>query len=779
MNATRLRELAVGVLVLLAVMLSAHAQVKVSAIEIKHVGPAAANDQLVKATIRVKVGQNFIRTAVDDDVRNLYLTGFFHDIRVTEEATTEGVKLIYVLQGKPRVTEVKFQGNKKFTSEKLRKKLTFKVGDPLDQRKLFTDVQAIKERYQKSGYQKTEVKAVPSIDENAGRAIVTFEIVETPKVKIVDVVFDNAKAFPQKKLRKVVKTRRSWMFAFLTGAGKLKDDQLEEDKDRLADFYHNEGYIDFDLKEVKIEHVTTNKAIVHWVVSEGVLYKVGSLGFKGVTLFTTNDILQAMKMKVGTVFTPRALNKDVEAITDYYGARGYIDARVLARKIPNTQAGTMDLMYELVEGEKCYVGKVEIKGNVKTKDKVIRRELSVTPGEVFDMVKVKRSKARLEQMNYFERVDVRNEETEVRNERNLVVGVDEKGTGNFTVGAGFSTVDSLLGYAELTQGNFDLFKPPSFQGAGQKFRLRIQVGLERQDYLASFVEPWFLGRKLSLGVDLYHRNWGYLSSLYDEARTGARVSLSRALGSDFLIGSLSANIENIGINNVNELEATPTIIDSEGNYLVGRLGFSIAYDTRNSVTLPNKGQRTELFTEVTGGDFEIYRLDLRTAWYFKGFAEGHIWEIIGRVGVVDCLGNGIDVPDSPLGPNKVPFFERFYLGGPYTLRGFAYRDVGPREQRPNGWDETVGGDTYFMLSAEYSIPVIDRLRVAAFYDMGNVYYNPYDFNFGKFCADVGLGLRLNLPIGPLRLDYGFPIQTANGENNNGHFNFSVGYTREF
>lgn len=569
------------------------------------------------------------------------------------------------------------------------------------------------------------------------------------------------------------------MFAFLTGAGKLKDDQLEEDKDRLADFYRNEGYIDFDLKEIKIEHVTTNKAIVHWVVSEGILYKVGSLGFKGVTLFPTNDILRTLTMKVTTTFTPRGLSKDVEALQDYYGARGYIDARVLARKVPNIEAGTMDLLYEVVEGEKCYVEKVEIKGNVKTKDKVIRRELSVTPGEVFNMVKVKRSKTRLEQMNYFERVDVRNEETDVPNRRNLVVGVDEKGTGNFTVGAGFSTVDSLLGYAELTQGNFDLFKPPSFQGAGQKFRLRVQVGLERQDFLAAFVEPWFLGRKLSLGVDLYHRNWGYLSDLYDETRTGARVSLSRALGNDFLIGSVSANVESIGIQDVNEDEATPTIIDSEGDYLVGRLGTSIAYDTRNSVTLPSKGQRTELFGEITQGDFEIYRLDLRTAWYLKGFAEGHIWEVIGRFGVVDCLGEGIDVPNSPLGPNKVPFFERFYLGGPYTLRGFAYRDVGPREEQPNGWEETVGGDSYYMLSAEYSIPVIDRLRLAVFYDMGNVYYDPYDFNLSEFCADVGIGLRLNLPIGPLRLDYGFPIKTANGEDDSGHFNFSVGYTREF
>ena len=441
----------------------------------------------------------------------------------------------------------------------------------------------------------------------------------------------------------------------------------------------------------------------------------------------------------------------------------------------------MDMTYEIVEGDKSYIEKVEIKGNIKTKDKVIRRELAVAPGEVFDLVKVKRSKTRLEQMNYFERVDARPEDTDVPNRKNLVIGVDEKNTGNIMVGAGFSSIYSLVGQVQFTEANFDLFKPfepPIFRGAGQKFRISVMVGLQIQDYQISFVEPWFLNRKLQLGVDLYHRQMQYLSQYFDERQTGARVSLTRALGSDFLIGSVSGNVEDIGISRIDS-NAPPTIKASDGSYLVGRLGGSLAYDTRNSAMLPDAGQRTEVYGELTGGDYQLYKVQLRTSWYFPGFYKGHVWEVVGRVGFLDLLGGGIDTPNAENGPNKVPFFERYFLGG-NDLRGFRYRDVGPQEHLADGSGrEPVGGNSLFMASVEYSLPIIDRLRFAVFYDMGNVLYKSYDLNFGRFSADVGIGIRLNLPIGPLRLDYGYPIHWANQESHAGHFNFSAGYTREF
>jgi outer membrane protein insertion porin family len=803
---------------------------KISKIEIKHLGPAAVSDDLVRANIRVKVGDPYRRLAIDDDIRNLYGTGLFYNIRVSEDVGPDGVVLTYTVQGKPRLTEIKFQGNKKFSDAKLLKKLSSKVGEPLDERKLFTDAQELEKLYQKSGIPRTTVNPRVSIEETAGRGTATFEITETPKVKIISVDFVGAKAFKQKKLRKAIKTRKHWMFSWITGSGYLKDEQFEDDQEKLREFYREHGYIDFEIKDVQFVNPTPTTMVIRFLVYEGTQYKVGSVKITGNKLFTTNEISRGLhymrairgsrakqgpnglEMDVGDIFTPKGYTRDIEQVEDFYGAKGYVDVTSSSRhlvvvKVPNTETGTMDLEFKIEEGQKSYVEKIEIRGNTKTKDRVIRRELAVAPGEVFDMVRAKVSKQRLEGLQYFEKVDTRPEETEVPNRKNLVVGVDEKNTGNLTMGAGFSSVDAIVGFVEVSQGNFDLFHPPTFTGGGQKFRLRVQIGTERQDYIASFVEPWFLGRKLALSVDAYHRELNFQSpgSIYDETRTGAKVGLTRTIFNDFFSAGISYTIEDVGIklnpgfhgplytpqSDPGSPFGTPTgptgpfpgppvrlipanvpnaILDETGHSLLSRVGFSIARDTRNSPLLPNKGQRTELFAEIVGGplggDKEFYKLDLRTAWYFKGFLPGHVLEVIGRTGVADAFGDSEDVP----------FYDRFYLGGLYSLRGFKYRGISPRQP---GFNEPIGGDTYWFGSAEYSIPIIERLRLAVFYDIGDVESKAYDYNFDNFSDNWGFGIRLNLPIGPLRLDYGIPIHHDRFNSGSGRFQFGVGYTREF
>jgi len=787
---------------------------KVTGIEIRHVGPATVSDDLIRANVRMKVGDPYIRPNVDDDVKNLYGTGLFYNIRVAESNTLDGIALTYLVQAKPRMTEIKFQGNKKYDNAKLLKKISSRVGDPLDERKLFTDSQTIQKMYEKAGYPGSTVKYVLNIEETTGRGTATFEINETRKVKIEKVEFIGAEAFPQKKLRKTIKTKKRWMFSWLTGRGVYKADQFEEDRDRLTEFYRDKGYIDFEIKDVQFERPTPRTMIVKINVSEGQPYKVGSVTFTGTTFFPTNavspnfvspplpkragtnrsevlaqrQLSRDFKMKEGSTFTPSGLSKDTTAVEDYYGAKGYIDANpttgnLRVAKIPNIEKGTMDLEYKVEEGQKSYIEKIEIRGNTKTKDRVLRRELAVAPGETFDMVRVKVSKARLEGLQYFEKVDARPEPTDIPNRKNLVIGVEEKSTGSVSLGAGFSSVDSVVGYVEYTQGNFDLANPPLFTGAGQKFRARVQLGTQRQDYTMSFVEPWFTGRKLALGVDLYKRTLSYqsLESLYDEDRTGARVSLTRALGSDFLIGSLSYTIEDVGIVDVSS--NAPTFIQREsGHSLLSKFGASLAFDTRNNTTLPNRGQRTELFTELTGGPFggdkNFYKIELKSAWYFKGFMTGDVLEVAARAGVADSLKDNEDVP----------FYERYYLGGLYSLRGFRYREIGPTETLFNSTStEPSGGNTYWFATAEYSTPIIERLRFAVFYDIGMVYPGSYSFEPGKtggldtgsYADNWGIGLRLNLPIGPLRLDYGIPITSPPRTGTSGRFQFGVGYTREF
>jgi outer membrane protein insertion porin family len=803
---------------------------KVEGVNIKFVGPPAVSEEFIRVNIRVKVGDIYKPTASQDDVHSLYNTGQFYNIRVTaDQAADGGVLLTYVVQARPRISEIKLDGNKKLSDSKLKKKITVKVGEPFDEQKLFTDVQEMKKLYEKYGYADTQVKYVPDIDEATGHATVTFQIVESPKVKITQIEFVGAAAFTQKELRGVIKLKQHWMWSWLTGNGVFKQDEFDDSRDLLTEYYRSHGYLDFAIKDVKLENPTKNTLVIRYYIYEGRQYKVGAITLTGNKSFTAAEIRTGMQanhdyqnlkgklgpngfaMDVGDIFTPEGMRTDTVALQDFYGSKGYIDyldeqkspPMFRVNRIPNVDTGTMDLEFQIEEGQKTYVEKINITGNVKTKDKVIRRELAISPGEVFDMVRVKVSKQRLEGLNYFEKVDADPAPTDppISGHKNLDISVDEKNTGNLTFGAGFSSVDSLVGYVEMTQGNFDLFHPPNFTGGGEKLRLKVQLGTQRQDYELSFVEPWFLNRKLALGVDLYRHQLNFESpnNVYDESRTGLRLSLTRALWSDFFIGSISYTLEDVGITLNNSFDkqtllpppaspGTPdpnsgkarvpqAILDQTGDHLYNRLGTTLAYDTRNSTQLPNHGQRSEIDPEISVGDTDYYKIQLRTAWYFPGLFKGHVIELVGRTGIAQSFTGG-----------DVPFYDRYYLGGLYSLRGFKYRNISPREAPsttyPNVVNEPIGGDSFWFSSVEYSIPLLEKenglgIRFAGFFDIGSVGTGTTTFS-GNFDDDWGLGFRLNIPhLGPLRLDYGIPITHDKYNGAGGQFQFGAGYTREF
>ena len=807
----------VGLLLLLAWLPAGWAQLappnKIYRIDIKHIGPPATSDELVRSNLRVKVGDPYLRAAVDDDVRNLYATGFFYNIQVTADDTPDGGVLTYKLQGKPRLTDIRFEGNTKFKSAKLLKKISSKADAPLDERKLFTDTQDLEKLYQKSGYPQTKVKYVLNIDEKAGRGTATFQITESSKVKIIEVDFGDAKAFPLKKLRKTIKTRSRWMFSWLTGSGYFKEDQFEEDKDRLKELYRDKGYIDFEIKDVRFLSPTPREMIIQFKLYEGTQYKVGSVKFSGNKLFTAADIAQGLRagharsrsrakigpnglpMDAGDIFTPGGITKDIEAVQDFYGAKGYIDVtpaggHLNVVRIPNTETGTMDLEFQIDEGQESYIEKIEIRGNVKTKDKVIRRELAVAPGERFDMVRVRLSKQRLEGLGYFDRVDTRTEASDAGpNRKNLVLDVNEKQTGHVRFGAGFNSEISLFGVFEYREGNF---QAPWYRGGGQKLLLTLSPGLQLQRHELTFIEPWFLDRKLEFTASAFYREASYLSpnDIYDMSWLGFRTGLERALGSDFLRGGVNYSLQNVGVSlgsganqyphfSFKESNVPTDISDEVGHHLLSTLGTLLAYDTRNSVKLPNKGQRTEVVAQLTGGplggDYSYYKLELGSRRYFRGLLPGHVLELGARTGVMQAFG----------GTSDVPFFERYYLGGINTLRGFKYRYISPR-QVPNIPDnEPIGGDTFWFGTAEYSIPVFEKeagvgVRLAAFYDIGSVGASPYNYNVSDYNDNWGLGLRLNIPmLGPLRFDYGIPIHHDQYNSSSGKFQFSVGWERPF
>ncbi|MGA0410046.1 MAG: BamA/OMP85 family outer membrane protein, partial [Limisphaerales bacterium] len=297
-------------------------------------------------------------------------------------------------------------------------------------------------------------------------------------------------------------------------------------------------------------------------------------------------------MNKGDVFTPSGLDQNRQALEDLYEASGHLtprnqgNTRIGEFKTPNAEKGTIDLDYRIEEGDLSYIEKIQIRGNTKTKDKVLRRELAVAPGEPFNMVYAKLSQQRLEGLNYFSEVGIDVEPTDIPDRKDLVISVEEKNTGNFIIGAGFNSIENLVAFTELSQANFDLFKPPLFQGGGQKLRIRAQAGTRMQDYQLTFVEPWLFDRKLEFEQNFYHRELNYVSRVFDERRTGLKSGLRKTLGSDFIIGGVDYTFENIGIFDV-EPTASQFFQDQEGDSLISRLGTSLSYDTRGGGFLPD------------------------------------------------------------------------------------------------------------------------------------------------------------------------------------------------
>lgn len=764
-------------------------------IVVQKIGPVTISEAAVRANIRTQVGKPLSRSTLDEDVRTLYLSGNFLNVRVSYEPVENGVKVTFTVQGKATIKDVQIKGWKRIPLLRLQRQVKVKAGEVLDELRVMEDVRKLTEYYQKKGFQKVQVRREVKVDEDTGAATVTYQIDEGQQVYIQRVAFVGNKAFPERRLNRILKTRHRWWLSWMTQTGVLKDDVFEEDLEKLKHFYRNEGYIDMELLKVDYEYPRPHRLLIRIHLHEGIQYKVGDVSIRGNKLYPTRDLMAVLQMTSGKTFTPPGLGKDLEALRDYYGARGYIDASIRPVKSANVQTGRMDLIYDVQENQISYIEKVNISGNTKTKDKVIRREMAVAPGEVFDMVKVKRSRDRLQNLGYFSKIETNPESTDVPGRKNLSIVVEEQKTGDLSFGAGFSSIDALVAFAEIKQGNFDLFNPPTFTGAGQKLRLRVQLGTERQDYIMSFTEPWFLDRRLALGFDAYHSQASYLSEFYTEGRTGVDVKLTKPLF-EYVRGEIVWKYEIVDIfdvkkpsfsqgGNMTDLQreannaAPQVIVDEQGQTTLSTIGLNFDRDTRDNVFLATRGNRTQIGLEIANaiGDAEFWKLDARTTFYIGFFgAQKHVLQILFAGGLAQEYG----------GSKDMPFHEKFYLGGGNNLRGFRFRDVGPKVPRdpkplvppdkPNlGVGESIGGKTYVWSTIEYSLPVITRVRFAVFADVGQVWKDTFEYNFNDLNSDAGLGLRLDLPIGPVRLDYAFPLQTDQFNDNGGRFNFNIGY----
>src|SRR6201993_2750275 len=659
----------------------------IRSIDVEYTGPATISRERILAQMRTKVGQLYANEVVQEDIKALYKTGYIRNVRIFAQPQGDGVKVIVAVQTRAIVREIEITGAERIKPTRLRKEIKIRLNQAVDEQQLEEARQKIIDVYQARGFTDVSVQfRIDPIDEKRGTARVVFTVTEGARGAVSQIRFEGNAHASQAVLRKQMKTRGRTLIYFVDKSGRLDEIQLEQDLDKIREYYQNHGFIDVEIKEVRKERTQKGPMIITIVIAEGPQYHVRKLSITGYQNTTEAKIRALLKMKEGSVYSPKQLRDDAKAVADAYGSGGYVDLEITPEGTPSGPA-LIDVHYNIEEGVRSFVNRVNIEGNTRTKDKVIRREVLVAPGDVFNTVRVDITKKRLENLGYFAKVETYPEDTDIPGRKDLTILVQEKRTGSLSFGGGFSTVDKLVGFAELTQGNFDLFNWPSFTGGGQKFRLRIQYGSQRKDFLLALTEPWFLDRPLALTGQFFYTEANYLSNEYNQRNYGFMVEMRKPLNA-YMYGTLGYTLQDVEIFDVSA-SASDFIQSQAGSTLESKLFTSVVFDSRDNPLLSRRGARITFSPFIAGtflgGDIQVYGLDLEGSQYF------HLpWDTIllinGEIATVSQYGSG----------DEVPIFERLFLGGSNNLRGFPFREVGPQDE--NG--EPVGGQSMWRTTIE-------------------------------------------------------------------------------
>lgn len=765
----------------------ASVSVKAADGDVEDVGDAAARCQ-------VKVGDEYDPAQCARDVRALRDAGTFDDIVVKAEQGVNGVDVTYVVKYKMRFQgPLAVKGCDYWNEGKIAKFSELKDGYAYGEAEIAAAAGRIRREYQKKFFPDVKVKpVVEPVEGIAGAVKITMEIEEGERAKITDFEFDGNEAFEADELRASFNQYPWWNPMGWFSDVPATPQDLAEARDRVVAFYRDRGYLDVEISQPEVRTREDGERVRVFQVREGPCYKVGTISVTGVKAYPEDVVAAAVKrIAPGDVAGATALDEAAHEIEVFCGSgrAALADTHVTVRRLPSeTDPETLNLVFAVEEGVPVTVNRVLIRGNDYTMDKVIRREIALSPGDPMLADKAERSKRRLENLRYFDRVryylekvdggEAKDGKPELRD---LVYELSEKNTGNFLIGIGAGTESSVFGQIELSEANFDLFSPWRFRGAGQKGRLCIQAGPRVQTYEASVTEPWFLDRQLELTVEVYRRQRWYDD--YDVIRSGAAVTLSypvkfwptwEAFGR--LGVSLAAEyIEYDDVDNGyyydpkrgDRFRMLKEEEDRNGDKVEVPLEVFWKLDTRDRFIFPTQGHTVRLFGDIVGGDNEYWRVGFNVRKYFP------VWKKYGHVFQIGLRGETVDAFSDDL-----PLYDRLFLGGSKSIRGVDFREIAPRiyaHENKKGRYTAWGGQTSWCMNMEYSVPVVKMLRVAAFSDLGSVGEDEFDFDTAWFCWSVGVGLRLDLEQFPIRLDFATPVVDPDETVDEKVFTFSVGY----
>lgn len=758
-----------------------YAEGNISGIEIRRAGPGPFDESFVRAHIEAEPGALFERFALSRDVKALLATGRFTDVRIFAEDDGGDVRLIYEVENRRILSApVSVSGEDKFSEHHIRRIVGLEPGDYIDDTVLGQRALKVENEYKRKHYPDIEVDwRITDHADREGYAYASLSISEGDRAKVVGAVFDNNTVFSDYELGRLMKRPAWWNPFWWMRKRKLNEEESIEGRLAVQDYYKQAGYLDAAVGAVEYERDEDGNIVLRLDVEEGPQFKINRIILSGIDKFPESSIRAGLRLKPGDVAGAGALERDVNAVRDFYGSRGYIDTYVRYVLKPVDEKGSSDLVIVVEEGTLCYIRNIRIEGNTRTRDKVIRRELLVEPGDIFNEVRIRASERRLSNLGYFSSVRSFPSVTPLDDQRNLILEVEEQRTGQFMMGAGFSSIDKATVFMELSQGNFDLLNWPYFTGGGQKLKLSAQLGTVRRDFLLSFTEPWFLDRKLRFGFDLYDRLVKYDD--YDSRRTGASVGVGRAVSergrADIRYTMEKLAISDIADTNEYFMETGESYyFAQEEDSVSSSMRLTYTYDGRDNPFIPSTGGKLRVYGGMSGGplgfDDDFYETGISYAHYIPSWKD-HVLSIRASYDVVEAFGDSVDVPID----------DRLFLGGGRTLRGFRYRDVGPKVTRSAEFAEGVisteqrpiGGNSRFMATVEYSIPVVKPVRFAVFYDTGNVWYDSYDIDLNDLASTAGAGLRFDVPGFPIRIDFAEVIEKDDELSRTESWVFWIGY----
>jgi len=719
---------------------------------LKIVGNKRIDESTILYYIQSKPGTLLSKSKIRKDIEQIFSLGQFKDIQVETQTGLDGLELQFIVEEIPSIGDVEIIGNSKLETNDIREKIGLRRGATFNDHLIQESKEEILKVYKEKGYFFAETR-IETKRGSDNLIDVVIRIREGEKVKIEKIRFSGNKAFEDKKIAAHMETSARTWYSFLDDSGVYQKDILKLDMFRIEGFYQDHGYLRVKVLEPRID-INKKARQIHIIIpiEEGPQFRIQSLEVKGDNTIPHDEIIKSLMTKKGDIYNVSQLRQDIVTVTDLYSAKGFAYADVNPVTKINDQIRMVDLSIDIDKGKKVYVGKINMLGNIKTRDNVIRREFRLKEGEVFDGSKLKRSKQRINNLNYFEDVKIDTQRGENPDLIDILTTVTEKPTGSFTIGAGFSSVENLIFTTSIAQDN--LF------GNGHRVNLTASLSSIRTDFNISLTEPRLFDSEISAGIDAFNNDQDYLS--FDARTSGGGLRFGKNI-TEFETLSMGYRYESVEVTGVSVADTTEFLRNETRT--TSRVSPNYVYDSRDNFLNPSQGWRHMVgfeFAGLGGAKFTRSSYDIT---YYHPLIGKLVGAAHGRVNFAEGYGG-----------ETLPVFERYFMGGPTSLRGFTIQNIGPKDSD----GDPLGGNKALLVNLELQYPFTKSLRGFVFYDRGNVYgpgtdltSTSKDFDLGEMRNSIGAGFRFISPFGPLGFAYGIKLDRKSGEST-GEFHFSAG-----